>query len=305
MKRIPRPVLRALEALAQSPINTSALAMAEGQDFAHDTLYRALNQPLASFFELSLELCKAMGGLDRGYLILDDVLIQRYRSGKLGLKKARDTSTGAWVFGLSLVVLAWTDGKRRIPLAFLPYFGEEESKLDLALALLEWAKEAGFRPEGVLFDAWYAARQVLEWLHAHGWSFVTRLRSNRVLDGVQLRRHGGTRWVKAGRLRGLTFAVGVLKRGGKFYGTDRERWWGVGMREIYLNFPPKFRRGKMILDEEASLHPQGPHALCGAGARGLQGHGEAGPPELRHLGLGLGPQERLGAVLPPRSQRGS
>jgi putative transposase len=76
MKRIPRPVLRALEALAQSPINTSALAMAEGQDFAHDTLYRALNQPLASFFELSLELCKAMGGLDRGYLILDDVLIQ-------------------------------------------------------------------------------------------------------------------------------------------------------------------------------------------------------------------------------------
>jgi putative transposase len=44
MKRIPRPVLRALEALAQSPINTSALAMAEGQDFAHDTLYRALNQ---------------------------------------------------------------------------------------------------------------------------------------------------------------------------------------------------------------------------------------------------------------------
>jgi putative transposase len=28
-------------------------------------------------------------------------------------------------------------------------------------------------------------------------------------------------------------AVGVLKRGGKFYGTDRERWWGVGMREIY------------------------------------------------------------------------
>jgi putative transposase len=171
--------------------------------------------------------------LDRGYLLLDDVLIQRYRSGKLGLKKARDTSTGAWVFGLSLVVLAWTDGKRRIPLAFLPYFGEEESKLDLALALLEWAKEAGFRPEGVLFDAWYAARQVLEWLHAHGWPFVTRLRSNRVLDGVQLRRRGGTRWVKAGRLRGLTFAVGVLKRGGKFYGTDRESWWGVGMREIY------------------------------------------------------------------------
>ena len=60
-------------------------------------------------------------------------------SGKLGLKKARDTSTGAWVSGLSLVVLAWTEGKRRIPPAFLPYF--EESRL----ALLGWAKEAGLR----------------------------------------------------------------------------------------------------------------------------------------------------------------
>jgi putative transposase len=248
MKRIPRPVLRALEALAQSPINTSALAMAEGQDFAHDTLYRALNQPLALFFERSLELCKGVGGLNRGYLLLDDVLIQRYRtplrgersiSGKLSLKKARDTSTGAWVFGLSLVVLAWTDGKRRIPLAFLLYFGEEESKLELALALLEWAKAAGFRPEGVLFDAWYAAKQVLEWLHDHGWSFVTRLRSNRVLEGVQLRRHGGTRWVKTGKLRGLTFAVGVLKRGGgstgcgkpsrRFSGGFSRNWGGRGI----------------------------------------------------------------------------
>jgi putative transposase len=202
--------------------------MAEGQDFAHDTLYRALNQPLASFFELSLELCKAMGGLDRGYLLLDDVLIQRYRSGKLGLKKARDTSTGAWAFGLSLVVLAWTDGKRRIPLAFLPYFGEEESKLDLALALLEWAKEAGFRPEGVLFDAWYAARQVLEWLHAHGWPFVTRLRSNRALGGVQLRRQlqqelgwtGHRHWRRARLLAHLALglvAYGLIER-------QREGW---------------------------------------------------------------------------------
>jgi len=66
--------------------------------------------------------------------------------------------------------------------------------------------QGGGPSEGVLFDAWYAAK----WLHAHGWSFVTMLRFNRVLEGVQRRRHGGTRWVKAGRLRGLTFAEGDL-----------------------------------------------------------------------------------------------
>jgi len=59
---IPRPVLRHPETLAQSPIHTSALAIAEHQDFAHDTLYRAL----ALFFEPSLKLCKGMGGLNRG-----------------------------------------------------------------------------------------------------------------------------------------------------------------------------------------------------------------------------------------------
>jgi hypothetical protein len=46
--RIPTSVLRALEALAQSPINTSALAMAEAQGCNHDTLYRTLDYPLPS-----------------------------------------------------------------------------------------------------------------------------------------------------------------------------------------------------------------------------------------------------------------
>ncbi len=53
-----------------------------------------------------------MGGLYRGDLILYDLLVQGYRTGKLGLKKARDTSTGAWVYGLSLGVLGWTEEKR-------------------------------------------------------------------------------------------------------------------------------------------------------------------------------------------------
>lgn len=83
-----------------------------------------------------------------------------------------------------------------------------------------------------LFTKWYAAKQVLDWLHDHGRSFVTRLRSNRVLDGVQLRRQGGARWVRVGRLRGLNLAVGVLKGGGKFYGTNRAGWWSQEMREV-------------------------------------------------------------------------
>ncbi len=229
MNRIPRPIRRALESLASSPINASALAMAEGQDFAHDSLYRALQQPLALYFTLALELCYQKGGLQRGYLILDDVLIPRYSAGHLKLQRLKDLSSGAYTYGFSLVVLAWTDGQTRLPLAFLPYFGGEEARrLDLALSLLAWAAA-----EGVLFDAWYASGEGVAWLHARGWPLVTRLRSNRWLGGIQLRRQGGAHWVKVGRLRGLTFPVQVVRRWRKFYATDQVGWEGRRVVQVY------------------------------------------------------------------------
>jgi putative transposase len=195
MKRTPRPVLRALEALAQSPINTSARAMAEGQDSAHDTLYRALNQPLALCFERSLELCKAMGGLDRGYLLLDDVLIRQ--AGPAEGPGHLHGGLGVWAVPGG----AGLDGGETADSPGLPALLRRRAQAGPA-----GVGQGGRLSEGVLFDAWYAAK----WLHAHGGSFATRLRSNRVLEGVQRRRHGGNCWVKTGRLRGLTFAEGDL-----------------------------------------------------------------------------------------------
>ncbi len=111
--------------------------------------------------------------------------------------------------------------------------------------------------------------------------FVTRLRSNRVLDGAQLRRHGGTRWVKTGRLRGLTFAVGVLKRGGKFYGTDREGWWNSGMREVY-----RLRQAIAALPVGQTRFGDLPGATAGAWVEGASAlaQGQAAGPS----GLGVG-----------------
>lgn len=183
--------------------------MAEGKDFAHDSLYRALQQPLALYFTLALELCYQKGGLQRGYLILDDVLIPCYSAGHLKLQRFKDLSSGAYTHSFARVVLAWTDGQTRLPLAFLPYFGgEEASRLDLALSLLAW-------------------------LHARGWPLVTRLGSNRLLDGIQLKRQGGAHWVKVGRLRGLTFPVQVVRRWRKFYMTDQVGWEGRRVVEVY------------------------------------------------------------------------
>ncbi len=53
-------------------------------------------------------------------------LILRYRSGQLGLKGLRSPKDGAYPYSFSRVVLAWIDakGRRRVPLAFLPYFAK-------------------------------------------------------------------------------------------------------------------------------------------------------------------------------------
>ena len=213
MKRIPRPVLRAPEALAQSPINTSARAMAEGQDFAHDTLYRALHQPLALCFEPSLELCKGVGGLNRGHLLLDDLLIRRAGPAE---------GPGHLHGGLSVWAVpggAGLDGGETADSPGLPALLRRREPAGPA-----GVGQGGGPSEGVLFDAWYAAK----WPHAHGGSFVTRPRSNRVLEGVQPRRHGGTRWVKTGKGRSTGFGEPSRRFSGGFSGDWGGRGIGTG-----------------------------------------------------------------------------
>lgn len=103
------------------------------------------------------------------------------------------------VLGLNAVVLAWTDGKRYVPLSFRfwkpPLFRDAKrkpstrafdgtrfkTKLELAVDLLDWARQRGFTPTAVIFDAYYLADNVLHWLKAVGWDWVSRIKANRVL----------------------------------------------------------------------------------------------------------------------------
>jgi hypothetical protein len=65
------------------------------------------------------------------------------------------------------------------------------SKIDIAHAMLEAV--APFIPADcrvyVLFDSWYAAASLMKWCRAQGWHIICRLKSNRLLNGVQVRHH--------------------------------------------------------------------------------------------------------------------
>jgi putative transposase len=48
--------------------------------------------------------------------------------------------------------------------------------------MLQKAKERGFAPEYVLMDSWYSALKNLKLIASFGWFFLTRLKSNRLVN---------------------------------------------------------------------------------------------------------------------------
>ena len=188
---------------------SSALAIAEGQNFAHDTVYRVLTEEKLCFSMLAIQKLKALGGLKGGYLILDDSFVFRYASGELKLKKLKDSAHNRYAHGFNVVLLIWTNGTIRIPVGFRLFLAQpgEASKICLALELLEEARMIGLQPKYVLFDSWYSSESILNWVDQTGWLFVTQLRKNRLLDAVPVKVDRRPYWVKVGKLQKVRCAT--------------------------------------------------------------------------------------------------
>lgn len=91
------------------------------------------------------------------------------------------------MFGIGLTTLLWTGGKdadEHIPVDFRIYAKKEDgnTKLDHFREMLVTARKRGFHPEKVLMDGFYASLGCLKLIHAYGWIFVTRLKSNRLVS---------------------------------------------------------------------------------------------------------------------------
>jgi putative transposase len=197
---------------------SSALAIAEGQNFAHDTVYRVLTEEKLCFTMLAIQKLKALGGLKCGYLILDDSFVFRYASGQLKLKKLKDSAHNRYAHGFNVVLLIWTNGTIRIPVGFRLFLAQpgEPSKICLALELLEEARMIGLQPKYTLFDSWYSSESILNWVDQAGWLFVTQLRKNRLLDGVPVKVDRRPYWVKVGKLQKVRCETRVIRHGKRY-----------------------------------------------------------------------------------------
>jgi putative transposase len=224
-----------LTALLYYGISTSCVALAEAlQTVSHDRLTRMLQADWSGQTLLELAV-RTLFVWERGYLILDDTVIPKpFATAIESLAWVYSSQARKPVYGLSLVVLIWTNGTVRVPLGMRLWRKGGPSKYALALELLSYARNRlCCRPEYVLFDAWYPSKPLLKRIRDYGWYFVCRLKKNRRFNGQPLRayRHHPY-WAETGRLTG-GLKVLVVRYGAKYYATNRLTLPAAELRRLY------------------------------------------------------------------------
>ena len=157
---MPEPLWISLMALLYFTNVTTCSAIADAFDrVAHDRLPRLLQGTWAGHTLLALAL-RTLFPVAGGYLIVDATVVAKPYARLLGeaawvwSQKARKV-----LFGVSVVLLVWTDGQIRLPLACRVWHKGGSSKYDLALELLSYARNRlKCKPHFVLFDAWYPSK---------------------------------------------------------------------------------------------------------------------------------------------------
>ena len=151
---------------------------------AHDAFTRLLHRldpdPAALWAEAA-----PLVQRDRGILVLDDSTLDKPYARHIGLVTRHWSGKHRRVVqGINLLTLLWTDGDRLIPVDYRLYDKATDglTKNDHFRAMLITAQQRGFQPQCVVFDGWYASLENLKAVRTAGWQWLTRLKSNRLVN---------------------------------------------------------------------------------------------------------------------------
>lgn len=254
---------------------TSCCCLASLSAMAHDRFYRLLYLD----FPYSRRLWEWFASRlvsPGGYLILDDTTWQRFTRRAEAVSFVWDSSVGKVVFGMSVVLLIWTDGRRKVPLGLRIWQKGGVSKIELACTMLRQAQKHGLTPEYVLFDSWYSCNKLLNLLDSFDWFYIGRAKVNRVLNEVKIGKAFHHRFGrKTGVLRKVSHQNLIVKDGRRFWLTNnisltsRELKHHYGFRqqveETFRLLKQEFGWGKCQAGtkqaQNAHLH-LGLYALC-------------------------------------------
>lgn len=151
---------------------------------AHDAFTRLLSRLEPDSETLWAE-SRSQVDLNQGILILDDSTLEKPYS------RRNDLVYRHWsgkqkevVSGINLITLLWTEGDRCVPVDYRVFDKDRDRKTknDHFSEMLLAAHGRGFNPEIVCFDSWYASSENLKLCRGLGWHFLTRLKSNRLVN---------------------------------------------------------------------------------------------------------------------------
>jgi hypothetical protein len=171
------------------------------------------------------------------------------------------------VYGVSVVLLVWTDGHIRIPLGYRVWKKGGPSKVELALEVLSYARNRlKCKPQFVRFDSWYPSKALLTRMRDYGWYFVCQLKKNRCFEGVALHKYlHQPYWQAVGFLTGR-IKVRVVKYRRQYYATNRLSLTAPEVRQLYrlrqgveIYQPYNLRKSLIVFKEQIMAA-----AECGA-----------------------------------------
>lgn len=181
--------------LVASPVTYSCSEAARVQpvalEVAHDALTRLLQRLEPDSEPLWREARQYVGR--GGMLIVDDSTLDKPYAQKIGLVHPTGISFGhkqcsgkhhKVVRGINLVTLLWSEGERVVPCDYRFYDKPNDgaTKNEHFREMVVQAKERGLKPEVVAFDSWYSGLDNLKAVRKQGWRWLTRLKSNRLVN---------------------------------------------------------------------------------------------------------------------------
>lgn len=151
---------------------------------AHDAFTRLLQRQVPDSTPLWEEAHDHLD-LTRGLLIIDDTTLDKPYAHQIALVHRHWSGKHHRVVsGINLVTLVWSDGLHAIPCDYRLFDKPVDglTKNVHCRAMLATAADRGFHPQVVAFDSWYSGLENLKAIRGYGWHWLTRLKSNRLVN---------------------------------------------------------------------------------------------------------------------------
>lgn len=151
---------------------------------AHDALTRLLHRLEPDPTPLWEEAQQHVN-LEGGLLVLDDTTLDKPYAHHIELVHRHWSGKHHRVVrGINLVTLLWSDGTHAVPCDYRLYDKPVDGVTKNAhfRDMLAAAHKRGFQPKLVAFDSWYSSLDNLKAVRGYGWRWLTRLKSNRLVN---------------------------------------------------------------------------------------------------------------------------